>query len=88
MSDILVFTKYMMDCDAAVAARHMLAAVEKLLSLYPGKRVLQLDALTLTVETDSLYSDTGVDVYELGLVDKEIPAIRCVRDGRVITFRG
>ena len=62
-------------------------AVDKLQTLYPGKRITVYDNITLGVETDSLYSDTGVDVYELGLVDGELLAMRCVRTDEVVTFR-
>lgn len=87
MEELLVFTRFMLDSDAAETAHYMEAAKEKLHTLYPDKRVVETSAVTLSVETDSLYSETGIDTYELGLVDNEIPAIRCERDGRVITFR-
>ena len=56
-------------------------------TLYPERRLTVYDRLTLGIETDSWYSDTGTDTYELGLVDHEIPAIRNTRDGEVLTFR-
>ena len=39
------------------------------------------------IETDSLYSETGVDTYELGMVVEEIYALRNTRDLEVVTFR-
>lgn len=63
------------------------AAIEKLQTLYPNKRITSYDLQTIGIETDSLYSDTGIDTYELGLVDDEIPAIRNTRNDEVITFR-
>ena len=56
-------------------------------TLFPGKTITNYDPLTLGIETDSYYSETGTDIYELGMVDGEIPAVRNRRDGNVITFR-
>lgn len=69
-----------------VSACHQ-AALDKLQTLYPGKRLTTYDTLTIGIETDSYYSETGVDTYELGLLDGEIPAMRNTRDGEVLTFR-
>lgn len=85
--NLLQFRRFMMDTDAAEAAPYITAATEKLNTLFPGHRILLYDHLTLGVETDSLYSETGIDIYELGLVDGEIPAIRNQRDDTVLTFR-
>jgi len=85
--NIFVFRKFMMDEeDYDVNACHK-AAIDKLQTLYPNKRITSYDQYTLGIETDSLYSDTGTDTYELGMVDWEIPAIRNTRNGDVITFR-
>ena len=63
------------------------AALDKLHTLFPEKRVTTYDNCTIGIETDSLYSDTGLDIYELGVVDGEVYAMRNTRDGEVITFR-
>lgn len=87
MSDLFVFRKLLMgQAEDSVQAYHA-AAVEKLQTLYPGKRITSYDELTIGIETDSVYSDTGIDTYILGLVDDEIPAIQNTRDSEVITFR-
>lgn len=86
-SDLLVFRKFHLDELSPVTDRLMEAAVDKLQTLYPGKRITRYDAVTLGIETDSLYSDTGIDTYVLGMVDGEIPALCNVRDGNVLTFR-
>lgn len=63
------------------------AAVDKLQTLYPGNRITRFDAYTLSITTDSLYSDTGLDLYELGMVDEELYAMRCTRDSHIIYLR-
>lgn len=85
--ELLVFRKFMMDMAGDQSAPYLQAAIEKLHTLFPGHQVVAYDELTIGVETDSLYSDTGIDTYELGLLDGEVPAIRCQRDDRIITFR-
>lgn len=87
MDDILSFKRFILDEDDAVVSRCSRGAMDKLHTLYPGKRITTYDNITLGVETDSLYSETGTDIYELGLVDGEMPAMRCVRTDEVITFR-
>lgn len=87
MDDLLVFRKFHLDeaPDFLDACRE--AAIEKLQTLFPGKRITTYDATTLGIETDSLYSDTGIDIYDLGLVDDELPAMRCAANDNVTTFR-
>lgn len=87
MDDILSFKRFTLDEDDAVVSRCSRGAMDKLQTLYPGKYITNYDDITLGVETDSLYSETGTDIYELGLVDGEMPAMRCVRTDEVITFR-
>lgn len=87
MDDVLVFRKFLLDEVSAETDRYLQAAVDKLQTLYPDRPVTRYDSLTLGISTDSLYSPTGYDTYELGLVDDEIPAIRNQRDGNVLTFR-
>lgn len=87
MEDLLEFRRF--DCSAAYDDVHpyFIAALEKLQTLYPGRRVVEYDHLTLGIDSDFMDSETGVDVYELGLVDGEVPAMRRVADGTVVTFR-
>jgi hypothetical protein len=87
MDGLLDFRRFTLGDDDNVAARCLRGAMDKLHTLYPGKRITTYDNITLGVETDSLYSETGRDIYELGLVDDELPAMRCVRTGEVLTFR-
>lgn len=85
--DVLVFRKFLLDEVSPQTDRYLQAAIDKLQTLYPDRPVTRYDSLTLGISTDSLYSDTGTDTYQLGLVDDEIPAIRCERNGSVLTFR-
>lgn len=85
--DLLVFRPFRADADSTLTALYMQAAKDKLQTLFPDKCVVAHDEVTLHVETDSLYSDTGWDTYVIGLVDNEIPAVSNARDGNVITFR-
>ena len=85
--NIFVFRRFLMDEeDIDVELCHR-AAIDKLQTLFPGKRITDYDRYTIGIETDSIYSDTGIDTYELGTVDWEIPAMRNMRDQSVITFR-
>ena len=86
-NDLFKFRKFMADDDSAVIDECHRAALDKLHTLFPEKRVMTYDNCTIGIETDSLYSDTGLDTYELGVVDGEIYAMRNTRDGEVITFR-
>lgn len=85
--DVLIFRKFQIDEVSPVTRQYLQAAVDKLQTLYPGNTVTRYDGLSVGISTDSLYSDTGIDMYELGMVDEEIPAIRNRRDGTLITFR-
>lgn len=85
--DLLVFRKFRLDTDAETLEIHREAAVEKLQTLFPGNRITAIDATTLCIPTDAPYSPTGYDLYDLGLVDDEIAAIRNQRTDEVLTFR-
>lgn len=85
--DLFVFRPFRLDDDEVLVERCHSAALEKLQTLYPGRCVTSYDTMSLGIPTDSYYSDSGFDTYELGLVDAEIPAMRNTRDGEVITFR-
>lgn len=85
--DVLVFRKFSLDEITPQTDQYLQSAVDKLQTLYPDSPVTRYDSLTLGIPTDSLYSPTGFDTYELGLVDEEIPAIRNQRDGTILTFR-
>ncbi len=85
--NVFIFRRFFLDEeDFDVELCHR-AALDKLQTLFPGKRITEYDLYTIGIETDSEYSETGVDIYELGTVDWEIPAIRNTRDQSVITFR-
>lgn len=87
MDDLFVFRKFRLDEAPAFLDACRAAAIEKLQTLFPGKRITTYDATTLGIETDSLYSETGIDIYELGLVDDELPAMRNAANDNVTTFR-
>lgn len=84
---MLNFRKFRLDTDPAFLAACRQAAVEKLQTLHPTHRLLHSDELTLAIETDSLYATDGREVYELGLVDDEVPAMRSTLTDLVTTFR-
>lgn len=85
--ELFVFRKFLPgEHEDEIAALHN-AAIEKLQTLFPGRRLTSYDMFDIGMETDNLYSETGTDTYELGLVDDEIPAIRNTRTDDVITFR-
>lgn len=87
MADLFTFRRFLLDEDEHDVTLLRAAAVDKLQTLYPGKRLTCYDDLTIGIETDSLYSDTGIDIYDLGLVDGEIPAVCNRRTDEVLTFR-
>lgn len=87
MDDLFVFRKFRLDETPDFLDACRTAAIEKLQTLFPGKRITTYDATTLGIETDSLYSETGIDTYELGLVDEELPAMRNASNDNVTTFR-
>lgn len=85
--ELFVFKPFRADDDESMKDECHRAALDKLQTLYPGRPVTSYDNTTLGISTDSYYSATGFDTYELGLVDGELPAMRNTRDGEVITFR-
>ena len=85
--DLLVFRKFRLDTDSATLERHRAAALEKLQTLFPGDRITAIDATTLCIATDAPYAADGYDLYDLGLVDGEIAAMRNQRTDEVLTFR-
>ncbi len=87
MSDLFVFNRFNEGDDEQLVSDCHQGAVDKLQTLFPGKRITTYDRITIGIETDSYYSETGIDTYELGMVDGEVPAIRNTRDGEVLTFR-
>lgn len=87
MDDLFIFRKFRLDESHDFLDICRCAAIEKLQTLFPGKRITTYDATTLGIETDSLYSETGIDLYELGLVDDELPAMRNASNDNVTTFR-
>lgn len=87
MDDLLVFRRFRLDEDDDRLFECQQAAIDKLQTLYPGKRITRYDDTHLGIESDSLYAENGIDVYELGLVDEYLPAMRNTRDDSVITFR-
>lgn len=86
-NDLFKFRKFMADEDGYEVEQCHTAAIDKLQTLFPGKKITSYDNYTIGIETDSLYSDNGFDIYELGMVDEEIYAMRNTRDGEVLTFR-
>lgn len=86
-NDLFVFRRYRMDEVGEDTARAMEAAVDKLQTLYPGKRVTIYDDLTVGIESDSLYCESGIEMMALGCIDDELYALQRERDGEVITFR-
>ena len=85
--DLLVFRKFRLDTDSAILERHRAAAMEKHQTLFPGDRITAIDATTLCIATDAPYATDGYDLYDLGLVDGEIAAMRNRRTDEVVTFR-
>lgn len=85
--DLLVFRKFRLDTDYATLECHRAAAMEKLQTLFPGDRITAIDATTLCIATDAPYATDGYDLYDLGLVDGEIAAMRNRRTDEVVTFR-
>lgn len=84
---IYTFRRFLLDSPDDKLSTCHLAALDKLQTLFPGRRITTYDLITFGIETDSYYSATGIDTYELGLIDDEIPALRNTRDGEIITFR-
>lgn len=86
-NELLTFRKFRVDEESQETDLCREAAIDKLQTLFPGKKITVYDSFTFGIETDSLYSDTGIDTYELGIVDEELYAIRNARDLGVLTFR-
>lgn len=86
-NNLLTFRKFLLDEESSETDLCREAAIDKLQTLFPGKRITVYDSFTFGIETDSLYSDSGIDTYELGMVDDELYAMRNARDLNVITFR-
>lgn len=85
MDELFIFHRLLIDDPRAEDYhRH---AIDKLQTLFPDKRITSYDLQTIGIETDSYYSETGTDTYEVGVVDDETPAIRNTRSDEVITFR-
>lgn len=63
------------------------AALEKLHTLFPGRRVTIYDYTTIAIDSDSVYCTEGFDTYELGMINDEIPAMQRTSDNNIITFR-
>lgn len=88
MSDELFhFKRFLADVSPDILQDCYDGAVEKFNVLYPGRKVITYDQRTLGLETDDLDAPNGYDIYELGLVDEEMPAMKCTRTERIITYR-
>jgi hypothetical protein len=86
-NDFFVFSKFYSDEEQDKMEKYCSAAFDKLQTLYPGKKIMQQGHTTLCIESDSLYAEKGIDTYEIGLINGEIPAMCRTRDSEVITFR-
>ncbi|MBQ0047051.1 MAG: hypothetical protein KBT33_06005 [Prevotellaceae bacterium] len=86
-NELLTFRKFRFDEESSETDLCREAAIDKLQTLFPGKRITIYDSFTFGIETDSLYSESGIDTYELGIIDDELYAIRNARDLNVFTFR-
>lgn len=86
-NELLTFRKFRFDEESSETDLCREAAIDKLQTLFPGKRITIYDSFTFGIETDSLYSDSGIDTYELGIIDDELYAICNARDLNVFTFR-
>lgn len=87
LDDLFVFRPFRADDSEELVKRCYQGAMDKLQTLCPGKPITSYGYTSLSIPTDSYYSETGSDMYELGLVDGEIPAMRNMRDSEVITYR-
>ena len=86
-SDRFVFRKFRLDADSGLLERCHAAALEKLQTLSPGDAVRTADVATLRIATCAPDAEDGMDTYELGMLDNEIPCMRNCRNDEVITFR-
>lgn len=87
MSDALVFRKLYEETDRVNMQLFRKAAIDKLSTLYPGNSIFDYGTFTIGISSDSLYAENGIDIYDMGLVDDELPALQRQRDGEVITLR-
>lgn len=81
------FSRFLADEDPVWLEQCAEAAIEKLQTLYPTKRIKASDSFSITIESDSLYALDGCETYFLGLVDDEYPALLRETDGELLTFR-
>lgn len=87
MEELFHFRKFLADEDEMLVDKCFEAAVEKLQTLFPGKKITVYGRTEIGLESDSVYASNGQDRYVLGLVDEETPALNRVGDDEVITFR-
>ena len=87
MTEEFVFRRFLADEDEQLLEACERAAREKLETLYPLKRITAGDAFSITIESDSYHAENGTEIYLIGLVDDEVPAMQRVTDGQIITFR-
>ena len=85
--DLLSFKKFYSDEDTHFIEKCHKAAVDKLNTLYPDKRITTYDYTTIAVDSDSVYCKDGVETYELGMINDEIPAMKRSSDDYIISFR-
>lgn len=77
----------MPDDDSQLVEKCHEAAIDKLQTLFPGKKITTHNLRTISIPTTRLDSPTPYDIYELGLIDEEIPAMKRQDDDHTITFR-
>ena len=85
--DFLTFKRFPVEEDEEFLSQCLDAAIEKLQTLYPNKRIVSSDIYSICIESDSLYVENGIETYLLGFQDDEVPAIQRLSDGEVFTFR-
>lgn len=87
MEELFHFRRFLADEDEEFVEKCYEAAVEKLQTLFPGKRITAYGQTEIGIESDSVYASNGQDRYVLGLVDGETPALWRAGDEELITFR-
>ncbi|MCI5450876.1 hypothetical protein MR532_03305 [bacterium] len=85
MEDIFVFRRFMTGDIVDESHTYRDAAIEKLQTLFPGKRLTVYDDFTIGVE--DVCCEGRFALHVLGLVDGEIPAIQNTESEEVITYR-
>lgn len=85
--EFVTFRKFLPNEDADLLAACEKGAKEKLETLYPLTRIKAIDSFSITIESDSLYAVDGYEVYLIGLIDEEVPALQRTTDGHIIPFR-